>query len=81
MITPRQGHTDEVTRLDVGLLDSLIRGRQVHLSFTLLRHMLSTAAVSNRSLTYGSIISKILRHFHVLLTEPVYVETKSWVGK
>ncbi|KAH9751164.1 hypothetical protein KPL71_014169 [Citrus sinensis] len=27
MVTPRQGHTDEVTRLDVGLLDSLIRRR------------------------------------------------------
>ena len=76
MITPRQGHTDEVTRLDVGLLDSLIRGRQVHLSFTLLHHMLSTLALSNRSLLYGSIISKILRHFHVHLTKPIYVETK-----
>ena len=76
MITPRHGHADKVTRLDVGLLDSLIRGRQVHLSFTIVRHMLSTTAVSNRSLPYGSIISKILQYFHVPLTEPVYVETK-----
>lgn len=42
--------------------------------------MLSTSAVTNRSLSYGSIISRILRHFHVLLTEPVYVETKK-LGK
>ena len=76
MITPRQGHTDETTRLDVGLLDSLIQGRQMHLSFTILRHMLSTTVVFNMSFPYGSIISKILRHFHVPLTEPVYVETK-----
>ena len=41
-----------------------------------MRHMLSTLVVSNKSLPYGSIISKILRHFHVPLTEPVYVETK-----
>ena len=60
MITPRQRHANEVTRLDIGLLDSLIRGRQVHLSFTIVRHMLSTPNVSNRSLPYGSIISKIL---------------------
>ena len=32
MVTPRQGHTDEVTRLDVGLLDSFIRRRHVGLS-------------------------------------------------
>ena len=76
MITPRHGHADEVTRLDIGLLDSLIRGRQVHLSFTIVRHMLSTTAVSNRSLPYGSIISKILRYFLVPLSEPVFVETK-----
>ena len=72
----RQGHSDEVTRLDVGLVDSLIRGRKVHLTFTIMRHILSTPAVSNQSLPYGSIISKILRHFDVPLIEPVYVETK-----
>ena len=76
MITPRHGHGDEVTRLDVGLLDSLIRERQVHLLFTIVRHILSTTAVSNRSLPYESIISKILRYFHIPLTEPVFVETK-----
>ena len=60
MITPRQGHNDEVTRLDISLIDSLIRGRKVHLAFTIMCHMLSILAVSNRSLPYGSIISKIL---------------------
>ena len=49
LVTPRQGHTDEVTRLDVGLLDSLIRRRHVSLSYTILCHMLSTPWVSNRS--------------------------------
>ena len=76
MITPRQGHSDEVTRLDISLLDSLIRGRKVHLAFTIMCHMLSIPAVSNRSLPYGSIISKILWYFHVLLTKHVYVETQ-----
>uniref|UniRef100_A0A1S8ACF9 Putative plant transposon protein domain-containing protein n=1 Tax=Citrus limon TaxID=2708 RepID=A0A1S8ACF9_CITLI len=76
MVTPRQGHSDEVTRLDVGLLDSLIRRRRVNLSYTIIRHMLSAPAVTNRSLPYGSIITKILRHFHVPMTEPVYTETR-----
>ena len=47
MVNPKQGHTDEVTILDVGLLDSLIRRRHVSLSYTILCHMLSTPRVSN----------------------------------
>ena len=76
MVTPRQGHTDEVTRLDVGLLDSLIRRRQVSLSYTILCHMLSTLRVSNRSFPYDIIITRILKFFRVPITEPVYLETR-----
>ena len=76
MVTPRQGHTDEVTRLDVGLLDSLIRRRHVSLAYTILCHMLSTPRVSNRSLPYGSIITRILKYFRVPITELVYLETR-----
>ena len=76
MVTPRQGHSDEVTRLDIGLLDSLIRGRHVSLSYIILRHMLSTPAVTNRSLPYGSTITRILRYFHVPLIEPIFFETR-----
>ncbi|KAH9658325.1 hypothetical protein KPL70_023447 [Citrus sinensis] len=42
------GNSDEVTRLDVGLLDSLIRRRKVRLAFTIMRHMLSTPTVPNQ---------------------------------
>lgn len=35
MVTPKKGHNDEVTRLDVGLLDSLIRRRGGRLSYTI----------------------------------------------
>ena len=76
MVTPRQIHTDEVTRLDVGLLDSLIRKRHVSLSYTILCHMLSTPRVSNRSLPYDNIITRILKYFRVLIAEPIYLETK-----
>ncbi|KAH9697228.1 hypothetical protein KPL71_023524 [Citrus sinensis] len=75
MVTPRQGHTDEVTRLDIGLLDSLIRRRHVSLSYTILCHMLSTPKVSNQSLPYGSIITRILKHFQVPIVELVFLET------
>ena len=38
--------------------------------------MWSTPRVSNRSLPYGSIITRILKFFRVPITEPVYLETR-----
>ena len=79
IITPRKGYLDEVTRLDVGLLDSLISGRPINLGYVILRHILSTLTVNHCLLPYGSIISKILRHFEVPLRDAGYTETK-WIG-
>lgn len=41
---------------------------------------ISTPAVTNQSLPYGSIIIKILRHFHVLLAKAIYTEMRK-LGK
>ena len=65
-----------VTRFDIGLLDSFIHRRHVSLSYTILCHMLSIPKVTNRSLPYGSIITRILRFFKAPITEPVYIETR-----
>ena len=58
-----KGHSDKVTMLDVGLLDSLIMRRPINLDYVIVRHMMSTLAVNHHLLYYGSIIFKILRHF------------------
>ena len=71
IVTPRKGHSDEVTRLDVWLLDSLRERRTINLGYVILRHMLSTPGVNNRLLPYGSIISKILLHFQVLIRDSI----------
>ena len=76
IITLRKGHSDEVIRLDVGLLDSLITGRPINLGYIIVRHMLSIPAVNHRLLPYGSIIIKILRRFEVPLLDIGYTETK-----
>ena len=75
-MTPRKGHSDEVTRLDVGLLDSLISSRPINLGYVIVRHMLSTPAVNHHLLPYGSIITKILRRFEVPLLDTTYMETR-----
>lgn len=63
IVTPRKGFSDEVTRMNVRLLESLIEKRPINLGYVIFRHMLSTPGVNHRLLPYSSIISKILRHF------------------
>ncbi|KAH9703924.1 hypothetical protein KPL70_011269 [Citrus sinensis] len=76
IVTPRKGHSDEVTRLDVALLDSLLTDRPINLGYIIVRHMLSTPAVNHRLLPYGSIITKILRRFEVPLLDTGHMETR-----
>ena len=76
IITPRKGHSDEGTGLDVGLLDSLISGRPINLGYVIVRHMLSTPAVNHRLLPYGSIITKILQCFEVPFLDAGCTETR-----
>ena len=76
IVTPRKGHSDEVTRLDIGLRDCLLRRRPVNLGYIILCHILFTPVMNNRLLPYSSIITRILRHFRIPITEPVYDETK-----
>ncbi|KAH9648550.1 Integrase catalytic domain-containing protein [Citrus sinensis] len=76
IVTPKKGHSDEVTRLDVALLDSLLTDRPINLGYIILRHMLSTLAVNHRLLPYGSIITKILRRFEVPLLDTGHMETR-----
>lgn len=76
IVTPRKGHSDEVTRLDVALLDSLFTDRPINLGYIIVRHMLSTHAVNHRLLPYGSIITKILRRFEIPLFDTGHMETR-----
>ena len=81
IVTPRKGHSDEVTCLDVGLLDCLLRRRPVNLGYIMLCHMLSTPAINNRLLPYRGVITGILRHFRIPITELVYNESKRLGGE
>ncbi|KAH9669926.1 hypothetical protein KPL70_021986 [Citrus sinensis] len=74
--TPKKGHSDEVTRLDVALLDSLLTDCPINLRYIIVRHILSTPAVNHRLLPYDSIITKILRHFEVSLLDTGHMETR-----
>lgn len=76
IISHRKGHSDEVTRLDVVLLDSILVGRKLNVGYIILQHMRSMPGITTRSLPFGSIISRILTHFRVPIAEPSHDEPK-----
>lgn len=73
IVTLRISHSNEVTRLDMGLLDCLIRRWPVNLGYIIPRYMFTTPAVTNRLFVYGSVITKILR---ALKWAGLYVDQK-----
>ncbi|KAH9687357.1 hypothetical protein KPL70_014742 [Citrus sinensis] len=76
LVTPRKGHSDGVTRLDIGLLDSLLTECPINLGYVIVWHILSTPTVNHRLLPYSSIITKILRRFEVPLLDIGHMETR-----
>lgn len=71
---------DGVTRLDIGLLDFILWRRQVNIRYIILRHILLTSLLNNRLLTYGGIITRILRKFHIPLQKFMFEVIKK-LGK
>ena len=56
MITPRAGHADEVSRLDVAILDCILEERVLNIGYIILHHMLSTPNLAKRSLPYAALL-------------------------
>ena len=57
VITPRAGHADEVSRLDVAILDCIREERVLYIGYIILYYILSTSSLAKRSLPYASIIT------------------------
>ncbi|KAH9705040.1 hypothetical protein KPL70_011720 [Citrus sinensis] len=75
-ICRRSGHADEVSRLDVTILDCILEERVLNIGYIILHHMLSTPSLVKRSLIYASIITRILEYFCVPITEPISLNSR-----
>lgn len=58
------------------LLDSIFVGWKLNVSYIILQHMLSTLVIASWSLPFGSIITSILKHFRVSISEPSHNKPK-----
>ena len=77
IVLPRSGHLDEVSHMDVSLIDCILRHRPVDLGYTIVRNMLNIPKLITRSLTYGHFITRILKYFSVPIREPSCRPSKS----
>lgn len=66
VVTLRQGHTNEITRLDVGLLNSILQRKPIDIGYTILSHMLLTPLLNNCLLPMVALLLESLRNFMYL---------------
>ena len=81
IVLPRSGHLDEVSHMDVALIDCILRRRSVDLGYTIVRNMLCIPKLITRSLPYSHFITRILKYFSVPIHEPSCRPSKSIEGE
>ena len=70
IVLPRSGHLDEVSHMDVALIDCILRHYPVNLGYSIIQIILSIPKLITRSLLYGHFITQILKHLKALINEP-----------
>ena len=70
IVLSRSGHLDEVSHMDVALIDCILKRRPVNLGYTIIRTMLTIPTLITRSLPYSHFITRLLKYFDVLIQEP-----------
>lgn len=76
LVTPKKGHPEEITYLDIALIDYLLWGCPINLGYIIIRHMLSFPTVTNRSFSYDNFMIRILKHFRVPIDKHTFEPTK-----
>ena len=65
IVLPRSGHLDDITHMDVALINSILRHRLVSLGYIIICTMLSIPNLISRALPYENFITQILKYFRV----------------
>lgn len=70
-ILPKAGHRDDVSSLEVFVVDSMLVGRRFNLGYMLIRHMADSRDHKTAFLPYGMILTEIFKHFKVPMDDEV----------
>ncbi|KAJ9691570.1 hypothetical protein PVL29_013682 [Vitis rotundifolia] len=64
---PKRGHRDDVSFLEVFLVDSILTERKINMGYIIFRHMKASSLSEDSVLPYGMFITKIIKYFNVNL--------------
>ena len=67
-ISPKKGHYDEVTFMELCLIDCMIQRRPINLPYILIRNIILAYDQKQKALPYGQVFTTIFEHFEILLT-------------
>ncbi|KAF9663445.1 hypothetical protein SADUNF_Sadunf17G0050800 [Salix dunnii] len=66
-ILPKKGHYDEVTFMELCLIDCMIQRRPINLPYIMIRNMILAYNQKQKALPYGQVFTTIFEHFDILL--------------
>ena len=68
MLLPRGGHRDEVSYIEAFLVDSILIGRQIHVGYLMMMHMISCCESTTRVLPYSCFLTRVFKDVGVDLS-------------
>jgi hypothetical protein len=64
----KKKHYNEVTFMDICIIDYMIRSRPINISYIMMRNLIMACDQKKKSLPYGKCLTTIFEHFKILLT-------------
>ena len=74
ILLPRGGQQDEVSYLEVFLMDSILMGKQIHVGYLMMMHMISCCKSTTRVLPYDRFLFKVFKDVGVDLSKETNFE-------
>ena len=75
ILLPRGGHRDEISYLEAFLVDSILTGRQIHVGYLMMLHMISCCENTTRVLPYGCFLTRVFKYVGIDLSRETDFET------
>ena len=75
ILLPRGGHRDEISYLEAFLVDSILTGRQIHVGYLMMLHMISCCESTTRVHPYGCFLTRVFKYVGIDLSRETDFET------
>ena len=75
ILLPRGGHRDKVSYLEAFIVDSILMGRQIHVGYLMMMHMISYCESTTRVLPYDRFLTRVFKDVEVNLSRETDFKT------